>query len=104
MNNINDLISKVKANELSTIYSKDDVLRMLDSLVTSKTIIARAIIDGFIDELERVRTEDLLDGDFTFAINHDNVVMIDDYPGLDEQRIESILADTINKCFGEDIV
>lgn len=96
-------IQAVKDNQMGTIYSKDDVIRMLEDIDDANVMVSmqdiERIVDGIFiridDALSTMRSNECFDQyNIEFSIRNGNEIEIDDLC-IDFDHISSTIS---NKC------
>jgi nucleoid DNA-binding protein len=98
-----EMIEQIQNNNLGSIYSKDDVIRLLESIESEKTVatvndkIIRNITEGIMNLLERMDSVELVDfGSASFSLDYSNTVeleSIDTQIELDKESIRYIVTE-----------
>jgi len=95
-------IQAVKDNQMGSIYSKDDVIRMLEDIDDANVMVSMQDIERIVDdifnriddELGNIRSSECFDRDSAeFTIRSGNIIEIDDLD-IDFTHISTML----NKC------
>ena len=88
-----------------TIFSKEDVLLILNSIEEEETFMSEEKIEELKDELrsaiERMDTDEAIDFDSAeFGIQNGNEIILEDIP-LNISNIEDVINETINDHFAK---
>ncbi len=107
------MIEQIQNNNLGSIYSKDDVVRLLEQIepekaeVTVNDKVIRTITEGIMNRLERMDSVELVDfGSASFSLDYNNTVeleSIDTQIELDKESIHYIITEAFKVENGENI-
>ena len=107
-----EVIEQIQNNNLGSIYSKDDVIRLLEQIEPEKAEITiddeviETITKGIINLLERMDSCELVDfGSASFNLDYNNTVELDNIDTqieLDADSIHFIIAEALKTKNNED--
>ncbi len=108
-----EMIEQIQNNNLGSIYSKDDVVRLLEQIepekaeVTVNDKVIRTITEGIMNLLERMDSAELVDFcSASFSLDYNNTVeleSIDTQIELDKESIHYIITEAFKVENGENI-
>jgi len=107
------MIEQIQNNNLGSIYSKDDVIRLLEQIESEKTAatvndkVIETITDGIMNLLERMDSCELVDFcSASFEVDYSNTIQlenVDTQIELDKESIRYIINEAFKVENGENI-